>query len=443
MQKFVFLFASLCFFQVALFSQTELHSSMLPAAEVPQVGRFNPALLPEKGIVLLLPEVYFELNGSTTYDDLLRKNASGKTVLDFGNAIKNLAPTNNSLTAATAFQTLGLTWSVQKNVTISLDHALRSHTTVLYPKAAADIFWNGNAAYVGKTADLGINLQSTTFHEFGLAAAWRIHEKLRVGARAKYLNGVADVSTQRSEATLFTSDDVYQLTLKTDYAINTSNYFDYKNIDSFNFKVRSPFRPTDFFTPNRGVAFDLGVAFQAHRKLRLAASVTDLAGAIRWTKNQHNYASKGTFTYEGLDLAQVVRADSVNFGNSLDTLAKIFDFRETNAAYSSSLPTRFFISAQYEPSERWAFTALAHFQTHRGQLKKAFAAGANWKALPALRLGASYAWHDDNQHSLGASVVLKVWKFRIFALTDNVLALFQPYNNLFANGRIGLNFIIR
>ena len=442
MMKKLFLLLIIGVCSASAIAQIDLTTVMLPAEFMPEAARMNPAALPTQGIAILLPKTYFDIQSTTNYNDLFTKNSAGKTTLDLSNAIAKLQITNNQLSATTTFQTLGVTFGVGGGWSLSLDHAVRSNTEILYSKAAADIFWNGNAAYIGQTADIGVNLQSSTFSQFSIAAAYQLGY-LKIGGRAKYLNGISNVSTSRSTASLNTSSDIYQLTLNTDYQLNTSNYLNKTDLDNFDFKLTSPYSLKNLFTPNRGLAFDLGIDFDLTEKLKLSASVTDLAGNIKWTQNAQNLSSKGTYTYSGLDLAQVLRRDSVNFSSTLDTLSKIFNFQKTNNSYTSTLPTNYLASLQYKLSDRLTVGAVAQVRTHQGLTQKAIAASAGYKIFSFLHLGATYSFRDGGLQGLGLSAVAKIWKFRFFALTDNILTFTQPYGSSFANGRVGMNFVIQ
>ena len=84
-------------------------------------------------------------------------------------------------------------------------------------------------------------------------------------------------------------------------------------------------------------------------KITLAASIVDL-GAIKWTTNSKRFYSQGSYTYEGYDVGEALvgDSDSLDFDAALDTLANRLGFQSESKSYSTSLPTKIYLSGQYE-----------------------------------------------------------------------------------------------
>ncbi|RQH17657.1 hypothetical protein D5R40_33275 [Okeania hirsuta] len=60
--------------------------------------------------------------------------------------------------------------------------------------------WEGNGDYIGQTLSVGPDFQAFAYHEIGLSGAVRLKKKLQIGARLKYLIGLADFSLARNNA---------------------------------------------------------------------------------------------------------------------------------------------------------------------------------------------------------------------------------------------------
>lgn len=403
-----------------------------------QSSKTNPALLPEGKFVVALPHIYNNLHlTGPTFGDLLTENAAGEPSFNVDHVLTKLKP-QNFLRENFDVETLGFAFGLGK-VQVSLHHAVRFGAYIDYPNTLPELIWNGNAQYIGQTINLDHDLQISGYNEFGVGTAFKIW-KFTAGVRAKFLTGVGDVSTDRHEASLYTDDDVYQLTLQSDYRANTSAYLTYEGIDDIEADLDfGRFRFKHLFTKNTGFAFDLGLKLELG-KLDLAASVIDI-GKINWSDHVRNYSSKGTFHYDGLDISQAIGGDSVTIGNALDTLESIFQVVETNEKYATDLPSKMYLSASYQLTDILRLGALFYRESYREQDFVGFAVGANADLLKWLQVGATYGILEDNYANVGLNATLKLGPVQLLAATDNVLAVINPDNANFSNLRLGMNLV--
>lgn len=406
-----------------------------------QSSRTNPAFFPDYKIVVGLPGLYNSLLVSNiTYNDIVMDGANGNAVINPSTAIASLDDTDNVLRENLDIETLSLGFRIGK-LGLSISHAARFNIYMNYPKALPSLIWEGNAQYIGETVNFAPSVDIFSYQEFALGAMIDINENLSVGGRFKLLSGIAGANSEGDKLELMTSDDVYQLTMDADYTINSSGSIDYSGFDDLS--VNFDFGNLDggnLFTKNTGYAFDLGASF-SFDKFRINASVIDLGATIDWEEEVNNYSLDGTYEFDGLDFAEEILEDSTDFGSVLDTIEMIYEFTETTNAFSSTLPTRFYLSANYQLRSNWTVGALFYSETYRDEVFPAVAVGSNIDLFPFLNVGGIYAFRSGTFDNLGLNATVKLGPVQLLAATDNIFTAFRPEDSNTANLRLGLNLL--
>ena len=406
-----------------------------------QANRTNPALLPDSKFVIGLPGFYNNLLiTNITYSDLEFTNEDGRRVLSFDQAIAQLGD-DNMVRENLDIETLSFGVHLG-NLFLSVGHAARYNAYINYPKTLPQLIWQGNAQFIGQTIDFGFDQQLMGYSELSVGAAYSFKDFLTIGVRGKFLNGISDVSTERSDLSLYTSDDIYQLQMNADLLANSAGgdlqYGDFNDF-SFNFNFAN-FEASQIFTSNSGFAFDIGAQLKLG-KLDIAASVTDI-GRIDWETDVINYELKGTYEFEGLDVAQdILSDDSTSLGSTLDTLQEIYEVVETSAAYSTDLPTRYYLSATYQLNDMWRFGGVFYNESYRDQNFTGVALGANAQINKFVNLGILYGFRNETYNNIGLNAAVKVGPVQIVAATDNVLTAFRIEDSNTANVRLGINLL--
>ena len=399
----------------------------------------NPAFTSDANITISLPGFYDNLSISNIkINDLLTTNAQGNSILDINGAIDKMED-QNLLREDFSLETLGLGLHLGK-LSLSFSHTLKFKAALDFPKTLPQLIWQGNAQFIGQEVSFGPDVDLTAWHHYALGGAYELSKNISIGARVKFLSGIAQVSTPNTDLKLFTSDDIYQLSLDADYLVNTSSSLNFEDFENYSFS----FQPTtDFFknlfSKNTGVAFDLGVDLN-FGKLNIAASVLDI-GKITWEENVKNYAISGTYEYEGLDVAQQVFEDSTQIGSILDTLQETYAPVITESSFSTTLPSQFYLSARYELTNNLTLGALFYSEFYKDNSYPAFALSGNFKIGSSLQVGAIYAIRNSTFDNLGVNAALKLGPVQLVAMTDNLLTAFNPKNSHSANVRLGLNLV--
>ncbi len=399
----------------------------------------NPALVPEEKWVLALPDLYNNIYiSSVTRRDLIGKDENGDAYLDAEAAIAQLDD-ENLLSNQLEYGTLGAGVNLGR-FNLNLQHRIRYHAFGNYPKELAQVTWQGNAQFLGQWVEVGADVLVQGFHEVALGAAYRIGERLTLGGRIKWLSGIADASTERTQLAIFTDTTAYALEVDADVLVNSSGSVDYQGFRNLSVELDfGQFNLNRVFGRNDGYAVDLGARLDLGA-VTLAASVLDL-GQVRWKGDVSNLALQGLYSFEGLDIGEGILADSTEFGSVIDSLEAAFDVEETQEAYTTALGPAMYLSGSYQLDETWRFGALFYQQWWRGETFPTVGVAANARFWPFLELGATYAWRAGSFDNLGLNAVVAAGPVRIIASTDNILSTLQVSNSTNANVRLGVSLV--
>lgn len=406
-----------------------------------QSGLTNPAIVQPQTISVSVLGLRNNLSfDGPTYNEIV-SNENGQKVIDVDKFVDKLNP-QNDIRDDLELNTIAIALKLGQ-LHLSLSHAVHYQAYFQYPKELPQIVWQGNAQFIGQTVELGNELQFFGYHELAAGAAYEFGP-LTIGGRLKFLSGINSAVTDEDHhsASFYTDSDVYQITLAGDYILNSAgavNYNGFTDLQTdFNF---GELTFEKFFSANTGLAFDLGARLKLD-KLDLAVSVLDL-GKITWDKDVTNYAASQTVTYNGLDFSNALTGDDVpGFDAALDTLETLYEVTKTHNKFETKLPSRVYLSAMYELTEKVSVGALFFSEKFRNETDTRVAIGGTAKLLPFLTTGASYALGNDRFDNLGINVALTFGPIQLFAVTDNIFAALNAGDSKDFGARLGGRIMI-
>ena len=418
------------------FAQADLGLHFMPG--LIQSQSTNPAFFSKKHINIALPGISFGgSHAGFTLSDLLQPvPGSDSLQVDFDNVLLQLQD-ENAFKARVQADILSVGFRVG-GIQLGIHAGSRGSVFGSYPKDLIRLAWEGNGDYVGQTLSVAPDFQAFAYNEFGISAAMRLKDKIQIGARFKYLMGLADFSLSRNNLQFNTREEYYQLNLITDMQFNTSTF----NLGSINsLEEIDQLEPVFTFEPttgNTGFAADLGIVLKPHKKLSISASVKDL-GFIKWTDNVSNYAVKGTVDFAGIDAQAIGDGDGEEIEELIDSVLSGLTVQSSQESYKTYLPTEFYVSATFSPIESLRLGGLIQSTFYRGQRTSAVAISASKDLGKILSLGLSYATINKSYQNLGANLLLKLGPIHFYTVADNVMAFVKPENSKFANLRFGMN----
>lgn len=432
-------------FALRLSAQQELMLHSL--SEVWHSTSTNPAFFPEgKRIAVGLPGIGLDAahSGDISYKDIFIKDGN-RTKIDFTGALAKLDP-SNTVNFEQRIETVSLGIRLPGKIWLQAGHANRLSGTLTYPKTLPALIWDGNAQYIGQTVDIAMQTDIADWNEWSVGLA-KGFGKLRVGLRGKYLTGSSALLTDDAHrsATITTSNDIYQLSLASDYGFHASSLISAIDTSGLGFDLSVGELKGKAFSKNTGFAFDLGAQFKVNERITVDFSLLDLAGKIKWTENSNYFISQGTYQYDGVSIpgADILNgSDSLDFSTKLDTLNDIFKFQKTAQEFETSLPVRGYLGGRYDLNKHWSFGLNTYFQKQADE-KASVAVGANarWKPIKWISLGAMYSVNDRSAANLGFHLVVKPGPVQLYFASDNVLNAFSIKNSPAVNLRTGLSLI--
>lgn len=438
------LLLGLCF-TLRISAQQELMLHALP--DLWHSNSTNPAFFPEnKTVAIGLPGIGLDAahSGKITYKDVFVKDGD-RTLIDFSNALAKLDP-SNTVRFDQRIETVSLGLRLPGNFWLQAGHANRLSGLLRYPKTLPSIIWAGNAQYIGQTVEIAPQADIADWNEWSIGLAKGIGD-LQLGVRGKLLTGVASLYTDKAHqsATVFTSDDIYQLSLATDYGFHASSLISAIDTSGLGFDFRVGELKGKAFSQNRGFALDFGARYKLNEQITLDFSLLDLGGKIRWTENANYFISQGTFEYEGVSIPGgdiISGADSLDFSAKLDTLNDVFNFQKTAQEFETRLPLRGYLGGNYAFGKRWVFGLGAYFQK-RAEEKASVAVGASarWMPLKWVSVGAMYSANERSAVNLGFHLALKPGPVQLYFASDNLLNAFTPKSRPAVNLRAGLGLV--
>ena len=387
---------------------------------VVQTQNVSAVYLPKNDFTFGLPGIGFNVNAPFQLNELLVKNSTTNNLdINFDNLLLNTQPLNHS--------------EININASIfMLAFKIKKGSISLFANSKLTKNWQYTDQFI-KVAATGIDdfdlsnnqLNITAYNEIGVGITKQfMKDKLAVGVRLKYLNGIAHASIK----------DNASLSL----AIDPSNQV--WNITAANATIKTSgvnSEEASLFTGNSGFGMDFGATYQLSEKWVIELNVNDI-GTINWSENNTNYNIKDTkgTTFSGVDLEGNI---STGIESTLNT---VFLPTESVENFSSKLTTNTYFSAKYFANEKNVFSAVFGNNFVFGSPKSNYALGYN-----RMHKKATYGLLTsiDNQNKkikFGGNAAVNLGPFQLYVATDNFLNAFGKVQEISqSNLNIGMNLI--
>lgn len=209
---------------------------------------------------------------------------------------------------------------------------VRGNASTIIPKSLFDITKNG---LQNKTYDIsGLNAHAHSYIEIALGHSRKINEKLRVGAKFKFLLGAGNMDANVTRGEVILGEDGYVANIDAELKGNIKG-LTYKTKPSEHNPGRmivDGMEVSGYKISGLGAAFDLGAEYKINDDWKVMASLLDL-GFISW-KNNMLAATHGTintndyiFNVDG-DSEHSFSKEGEKLGDQLATLYELEDKRD-------------------------------------------------------------------------------------------------------------------
>jgi hypothetical protein len=367
----------------------------------PQSLRTNPANLSDSvkffiGIPFL-SNINADFNLGFSYSDAIYRDAFDSLRINRSIVDQLTGSSRMGLDFNYELLSFGVRFREDNMITFSL--SAKAFGTFLFPKDVATLLVEGNKPGAALSIDSDVN--ASAYVEAAVGYTRVIDKRWKVGARVKYLAGLANVYSDRVKIDVETDLSDYSLKLSSDAMLRTS------------LVQKNPFQ-------NSGVAIDAGVYFQSPVKgLDFSLSVVDW-GYIQWNAKRKMFRSEvknGVYEFKGITDVEDNDVNAI-----LDTLKNVLEFNEEDNpdAYTSPMLGKIFFGATYDLSKHdklgflFSTRALQHFSRTTFSLMYSRSVG-DWFTVAA---GNNFMTHKLFNPSL--ALHFRAGNFQLFLVGENI-----------------------
>lgn len=430
-------------------------------SNLPQQYRLNPAYQPEYKVFIGLPGLsgisVNYLNSSFTAEDMLYKQKDS-VYIDIDKFYNSLHKRNyiyfNNENSIFSLGVKAKSWYGTLDITQKNDFIFRYNKDLFTFLKYGNT--NNSSIELGK---LGVNANS--YLEIALGLSKKVNQKLTVGARLKFLMGIANVHMTDSDLDIVTEKDG-TMRLHSRQNIRLSAPVQIRNERTGQpFPLNQPIEWDDFdfdtdnlgisdflHAKNPGFAIDLGGEYQLNEKVKLFASLTDL-GFIHWGNkdNNYNFYQDARFVWEGADISNSLNENNEGhisvdsaFTKLTDDLKDNFRLKNKGGAYNTMLSPKLYMGATYQLNKTFNVGGLFRASVMNSMFIPSLTASVNARLIRNISASVSYSVTRGSYVNVGAGLTAKLGPLQLYVATDNLLAC-NYTNTQSANARFGINLL--
>lgn len=427
---------------------------------IPQANQLNPAYARPCGTYVELPVIsavrIFIRNSAFGLHDILRQDAGGFNYLDASNLDGKLKP-HNYFQSETDVDLLGFGFSHDKWY-FTFGIANHSDLLLYYPDDVLSLK-DSNLQGVTNNINLGHpGIEATVWNSIGVSASREIMDGLRLGIRVKYLQGMANIRSDKTNLLLNSAPTTLEILLSSN--INSSfpvvpGFTPDGRLNSLNFNNAFKNIISDYiFNGNRGISVDAGFVYDYDEHTQFSGSITDL-GFIRWRKNDNRFTLAGNYFFSSADIALFqTKPGQADLAAALeDSISR--SFTSSKSAYFTLIPIKIFGGATHTLLPKLVAGAMTRIEIYNMHILPSLSLSINYTPLPYLAGSLSYTIMNNKFNQAGAGIALGNRGAQFYVVTDNIPVRFSrnitfrdyhlpipwPYNARMISLRAGLNLL--
>lgn len=414
-----------------------------PASFTSVFGYFDLAL---GGINVTAQNIGFK------YDNFAQFNAAGQPVaINLNQGVASLRNTNY-LNTFLNFDIFNCGRQTRYGY-FTYSHRIREMETFRYNKGMMELLANGNGAFLGTdhpaTVDLGVALRA--YQEFNFGYQMCLTENLNIGARVKFIMGLADAKSKSFNMQLVTDPQTYALSVSGGVDVRTTLPYELSLEQGHLSVVDSRFNIANLFK-NYGAGIDLGAEYRINDQFGVAASINDL-GFINWNhfstrfyagvENSGSYYQNGALVFQGLSSSQVndLINGNADFSGYIDSLIRYFNIgAETMPGYTSGLNTTMMVRGYYDLTPQHRFSAQLTGYASGVGFRPAMTLAYVGSFLNNFDVVTTYTMMKGSYGNLGIGLSANLGGSLFYIASNNVLGFFNPVNTSNLNIQFGITF---
>lgn len=426
------------------FGQSNLQ---MMAAGLPMNMSVNPALAPEDAYVAM-PFVGgsdISIRSGFSYSDII-SSENGVKYFDTQKMISAFSGNNDVMAINANLQILAGGFYVSCDDFINITMSLRNHVATNLPDGMPSFLLDNPLESVNRTFEMGASQNMTSWIEVGVGYSRVINKNFRVGAKLKYLNGLAGIKNDNMSFTAYKNGAGYYQ-ISGDYTIRAGNIGLEKG--GMKFGVNSLFS-------NPGVSADIGLEYVSDdRRWMAMASVYDL-GAIFWNaQNSTTLKVKNpgkVYDFTGFGRLQGLIDGKTNLGAMADSVFK--EFSRTigvdtirGQQFSTMIPTRYHAMVEYALGPKFQHNVSLSFMGI-APVSRAFdyqlSAGYCYRSPnDRWQVMGNYTYRPRIPVAVGVGGMYTSKNFQVYLGIDNLLPIFGLKSAQSTSLQLGMSFFIR
>lgn len=262
------------------------------------------------------------------------------------------------------------------------------------------------------------------YRGFGVGYAHQVNSRLSIGVRARYLQGILNLWTENQGLRFNYPGDGRNFDVEGRLNILTAGRTLVEEVDGVS---------SLFPAGNGGFSIDLGGVYRANDKWEFSFAMQQL-GQITWREDVNYTVVGDQLTFSAVDI-----------DDHFDTWASVADSLldgqgiNTNVSYSTPLPQRYFIGANYFFSPNSSVGLLINpISYHKAtDLNLALALQTRLGKILGLSVVAGHSRYAD--FNLGTGLSIELGNFQVYALTEALLGGANWRSAEMAHAQLGIN----
>lgn len=324
--------------------------------------KMNPAQMPTSSFYVNLPALSginldFKTSGFS-YNDLIKRRNDDSLYFDFKGFYNSLS-NSNYIKLNGNFELFGFGFNVGKKNYISLGVDMNFDSRLRFSRDLFG-FLSGEKTFSNETINVSDKeiLSVNSYLSTSIGYTRVVNKKLNVGLRAKFILGLANITTEESKLQISQNDE--GITAQSNFLIRTSSLIGsfklpgLNSSDSVEFDINSDSIISNIMK-NKGFGVDFGATYKLNDKMILSLSVQDL-GFINWTANTTDIVSKnpnGKYTFTGFENMSADSSFSQQIDQIVDSITQALDIKsQRGESYTTMLPTKIYVGYDWNFSKR-------------------------------------------------------------------------------------------
>lgn len=412
------------------FGQTDL--TLYQLTNIPGSNMLNPGFRPEANAVVGFPGLT-SLGVNVHNSGFALRELVGVDVEDPNQAIQDIAARMDgkdhlSVNLRTDMIYVGFGTG---NGFVSLGAGTYTFLNFDYPADLLRFLWPSSDDFSEVSFDLSetdYEALNASFYHLGYQHNL-MKDKLSVGVRMKYFQGIQHAVIERFEGSIEGQAD--RMLVTTDVLIRTGGVASLADGNDLSISNL-------LFPANTGFAFDFGATYAITSRWEVSASVLNI-GSITFNEDLRQLVSNGTYEFTGLEYDPNNGAlNSDRLENDLDS---IFGFvEEDGISYTRKLPMEAYASLTHHFNRNHSLSATYHMRSWNGELFHDAGISYLGRYGKTFHLVAGYNLINGTWNNISTGFALNMGGFQWHLLSDNIYGFFYPGRAHTANIRTGFSF---